>query len=303
MVVRSFKSFCFLLLFCVSTTIVNAQDVLVHSGFLRDSLSIGDETGYYLTATYPSDLNILFPDSTYQFSPFEFYRKVYFTTETHSGKSYDSAIYYLSTFEVEKLQSLSLPVFQLNEMDTTIYNSPRDTIMLSEYVKNLPDTLSAQNLPLKVNTAYQNVSFLFNYPILFIIVGVLLVVAVAGWLIFGQRIRKHYRLKRMQKIHQKFLETYTGEVETIKKAFSTARTENALVEWKRYMEHLESRPYTKLTSRETTRLEKDETLGKYLSAVDGAIYGHNKSVIESLEQLKAFAQQRFSKRLEEVRHG
>lgn len=303
------KTYCYrnvigsLLIAWLCTGNLVAQDVVVHGGFLNDSLAIGDVTGFYLTAKYPSKLNILFPDSAFSFAPFEYSKKNYFPTKSEGGKSYDSAIYYLSTFEVDKFQSLSLPVFQLNPMDCTIFVSPRDTIMLSEYVKNLPDTLSAKNLPLKVNTAYQNVAYLFNYPILLSVVGVLLVSVIAVWLIFGKRIRKHYRLKRMHKMHQKFLQTYSGIVDSIQKAFSTKGTESALVQWKQYMEQLESRPYTKLTTRETARLENNEALGKNLHSIDGAIYGHNTSVLEPLEHLKSFAHQRFVKKMEEVKHG
>ena len=292
----------FLFLLCCSSKI-NAQDVLVRSGFLLDSLRIGDLSGYYLAAEYPSSLNILFPDSTYNFAPFEYEKRNYFPTKTTAGKSYDSVVYYLSTFEVDRIQSLSLPVFQLNPIDCTAYISKSDTILLTELVKNLPDTVSAQNLPLKVNTAYQNVLYLFNYPILILVLTVLLVITVFVWIVFGKKIRKHFRLKRMQKAHQKFLETYTNQIENIKAAFSSITTENAISQWKKYMEQLEARPYTKLTTRETVQLENNESLGRNLHAIDGAIYGHSTSVLESLENLKKFAHQRFVQKLEEVKHG
>src|SRR5687768_1338813 len=120
-----------------------AQDVVVRGGFFLDSLRVGDETGFYLSATYPSNLNIIFPDSTFNYHPFEFNRKRYFPTQTTNGKSYDSVIYYLSTFEVERVQQLSLPVFQLNAQDCTIYTTDVDTVLLTELVKDLPDTLTA----------------------------------------------------------------------------------------------------------------------------------------------------------------
>jgi hypothetical protein len=107
----------------------------------------------------------------------------------------------------------------------------------------------------------------------------------------------------MRKAHQKFLEAYNGHVEAVKTAFSAITTESALSQWKKYMEQLEARPYTKLTTRETLRMEKNELLGKNLHAIDGAIYGHDTRVIESLEGLKIFADQRFAKKLEEVKHG
>lgn len=282
---------------------VYSQDVLVRSGFFLDSIKIGDQTGFYLTAEYPSDLNILFPDSTFSFTPFEYEKRIYFPTKTTSGKSYDSVIYYLSTFEIEPVQSLSLPVFQLNPMDCTSFLSPRDTILLTELVKNLPDTVTAQNLPLKENTAYQNVPYLFNYPILLIVIGTLLVVVVVVWIIYGKRIRKHFRLKKMKKAHQAFLESYSSQVEIIKGAFSTITTESALSLWKKYMEQLEARPYTKLTTKETTKMENNESLGKYLHMIDRAIYGHDIQVLEPLEVLKRFADQRFVQKLEEVKHG
>lgn len=290
-----------LMLACVLS--IHAQEVRVHSGFLTDSLGIGDMGGYYLTARYPSTLNLLFPDSTYDFAPFEYERKIYFPTRTLNGESFDSAVYFLSTFEVDKLQTLSLPVYQFTDLDTTTYMSTRDTIRLIELVKNLPDTLAVQNLPLKTNTAYQLVPFLFNYPVLMIVLGTILVLALAGWLVFGKRIRKHYRVKRMERAYQKFMGVFSQEIDHIRQSFSPVRTEHALVSWKRYMENLESRPYTKLTSRETMRMEDHEVIGAHLHSIDRAIYGHNTSVAEPLENLKAFAHDRFAKKLQEVKHG
>ncbi len=227
--------FVLLLLICGIDTI-HAQDVLVRSGFFMDSLRVGDQTRFFLAAEYPSNLNILFPDSTYNFAPFEYERRQYFPTKTTANRSYDSVVYYLSTFEVDRVQSLSLPVFQLNPMDCTAHVSDRDTILLTSLLRELPDTLSAQNLPLKVNTAYQNVLYLFNYPVLIIVLVVLLVVAVAVWVAFGKKIIRHFRIKRMQKAHQKFVETYTRQLENISVAFSSITTENALSQWKKYME-------------------------------------------------------------------
>ena len=304
MELRCRKIYLFIVIFLLSgLSTLKAQDVLVRGGFFMDSLTIGDHTGFYLSAEYPSNLNILFPDSTYNFAPFEYERRTYFPTKTIAGRSHDSVVYYLSTFEIDRIQSLSLPVFQLNPMDCTAFTSTRDTILLTELVKNLPDTVTAQNLPLKVNTAYQNVSYLFNYPILIIVLSVLLVITAFVWFVFGKKIRKHFRLKRMYKAHQKFMEGYTSQIENITAAFSTITTENALSQWKKYMEQLDARPYTKLTTRETIQLEKNEFLGKNLHALDGAIYGHSTSVVESLENLKKFADQRFVQKIEEVKHG
>jgi hypothetical protein len=131
---------------------------VVRGGFFKDSLRVGDQTGFFLAAEYPTNLNILFPDSTFSFSPFEYESKKYFPTRTTAGRSYDSVIYYVSTFEVDPIQTLSLPVFQFNRMDCTVYQTPRDTILLTELVKDLPDTVTVKNLPLKVNVAVRGCS-------------------------------------------------------------------------------------------------------------------------------------------------
>jgi hypothetical protein len=279
------------------------QDVVVRGGFFKDSLRVGDETGFYLATEYPTKLNILYPDSTFNFAPFEYENKRYFPTKTTKGRSYDSVIYYLSTFEIDSVQALSLPVFQLNPMDCTVFLSQPDTILLSELVKNLPDTVTLQNLPLKVNVAYENVPYIFNYLIAGIIVSVLLVIVGLVWIVFGKKIKRHYRLRRMQKAHQKFLEIFNQQVDSVKTAFSSVTTESALSQWKKYMEQLEARPYTKLTTKETLLMENNELLGRNLHTVDAAIYGHDTSVVESLESLRNFADRRFVQKLEEVKHG
>jgi len=107
----------------------------------------------------------------------------------------------------------------------------------------------------------------------------------------------------MQKSHQKFLETFNVQLDSVKSAFSSVTTENALSHWKKYMEQLEARPYTKLTTKETLQMEKNESLGLNLHAIDGAIYGHDTAVIESLESIRNFANRRFVQKLEEVKHG
>ena len=67
-------------------------DVTVRAGFLADSLKIGEETAYYLSARYPRDLTVLFPDSTHAFLPFEYVDREYFPTQTAGGISVDSTV-------------------------------------------------------------------------------------------------------------------------------------------------------------------------------------------------------------------
>src|SRR5688572_25956703 len=294
-----------ILLSLFSSLNLYAQDVQVRGGFFEDSLMVGDKVRFYLSAAYNKNLNILFPDSTYNYEPFEFEGKRYFSTQTKDGTSYDSVIYELSSFEVDPIQRLSLKIFQLNPADCTVYESTVDSIRLTSLVTMKLDTIPVEKLPLKVNVAYQNVSWLFNYPILIIVFSILIVLSAIVWFVFGKRISKYFKTKRLIKAHQKFLSVYSAQVTTLKNTITAPGIENTLALWKKYMEQLEAKPYTKLTTRETQLIDNDSMLISNLKSIDGAVYGysHDSTVVQSLEHLKDFADKRFNVKLEKLKHG
>jgi hypothetical protein len=279
------------------------KKVDVRGGFIADSLKIGEHTAFYLSAHYPTELMVLLPDSAFSFAPFEYDSRQYFPTKSAGGMSVDSVVYSLSTFEIDELQTLGLPAFVVNEQDCTEVFSNTDTIRLVQLVGNLPDSTAAEKLPLKENLAFVDVPGNFNYPVFAIIGGGVVVILVVLALIFGKRVRRHFKLRNMLRNHEAFLKAYTQALAPLRAALSIPGTESTLVLWKRYMEQLEARPYTKLTTHEMLMLEKDETLGRHLKAIDGVVYGHGTAVVESLENLKSFADRRFQKKLEEVKHA
>jgi hypothetical protein len=279
-----------------------SQDVKVRGGFVSDSTHVGDETLFYLTATYPRYRQVVFPDSTFVFSPFEIKKKDYFPTTTTDTLSYDSAVYALRTFEIEHSQTLKLPVFVVNALDCTRVFSNRDTIALSRIVKDLPDSLTA-DLPLKATTAYQSVPQQVNAPLIIIITSFLALFSAIGWVVFGPSVNRYYRIRRLQKMHEAFSSNYQTHLRSVQTGFSAARAEAAVVEWKKYMEELSRKPFTKLTSSELTEIENDEQLGKNLRLVDSAIYGSNTNVVDSLVTLKDYADQRFQNIITEVKNG
>lgn len=299
------SGFFLLMIFLAASFAAEAQQLKVEvtGGFLYDSMKIGEETRFYLTARYPSNLNMLFPDSTFNFAPFEYSRKQYFPTTTSGGYSRDSAIYYLTTFEVDRIQTLKLPAFVVHTSDCTTFESERDTMLITQFVTTPPDSVDAEKLPLKETLAYHQVFFEFNYPLYIIILGSVVLVAVIIAILFGRKIARYFRIKRLRKNHVRFMEAYASIVKNVQQAFSVPVTESALVTWKKYMEQLDNKPYTRLTTRELIALNKDENLGKNLGTIDRALYGHETSVVESLEKLKGFADERFQRKLEEVKYG
>jgi hypothetical protein len=137
-----------------------------------------------------------------------------------------------------------------------------------------------------------------------IITGVLAVAAVLVWIIFGKRIRKYYAIKRLHKNHYSFLEKYEYAVQQVGAGFSALRAESALVIWKKYMEGLEGKPYTKFTSKEIAILEADEKLAAALKGIDRMVYGGiNGESRHVFSELQNYSQSHFAKKLEEVKHG
>lgn len=299
-----FKQVFFLpVLLCLASAAVG-QDISVTGKFGKDTLKIGQPVPYTLTARYPKELNVVFPDSSFAFTPFEFQKKIFYPTTTRDGISADSVVYYLSTFEVDSIQQLALPIFVIHKRDCTAVQSTPDSVYVVQLVKHVPDSVATEKLALKTNTDYQKVSWIFNYPVALIVIGSLIVLALLTWIIFGKSIRRHFLVKRLNRNHNQFTERFDQLVGQLKANFSPQKAESAVVLWKTYMEDLLSQPYPKLTSREIFTTEKDERLGQSLRKIDRTIYGGEQAFAEEpFLNLRDYTDLKFKKKLEEVQYG
>lgn len=298
-----FKQLQLSILLTFISSVCISQEIQVKGHFEGDTVKLGQPIEFHLTATYPRSVQVLFPDSTFSFAPFEFQKKKFFTTKTENGISYDSVIYTLSTYEIDSLQRLALPVFKLQKKDCVVFYSETDTVFFKKLVNAVPDSLAINQLPLKTNTAYSPVSWLLNYPLALIIGGSLLLIALIVWIIFGKRIRKYFTVKQLTRSHAAFMNRFEQSVEKVKSSFSPELAESSVLIWKKYMEELSAKPYTKYTSREIRETENDE-LGQTLHSVDRMVYGRvYPETFDSFQQLKDFTQNRFNQKIEEVKHG
>ena len=300
---RGRRMFACFFIFLFATAFHGHAQIKVQGGFLSDSLKIGEETAFYLSARYPSEATILFPDSSHNFFPFEYRYKKFFPTETAGGISRDSTVYYLSTFEIDPVIGLDLPAYVVSGQDCTEYRTSPDSMRIIQLVSEVPDSIPVDKLPLKLNVAYHPVNHQINYFILIMVAAGLGILALVVWIFFGRRISRYLTSRQLAKHHRAFILGFENIMSDLEKKYSPAATESALSLWKKYMERLEAKPYTKLTSRETVRILQDESLGNNLRAIDRAIYGHGQVVVEPLRNLKSVATVRFSKKLEEVKHG
>jgi len=281
-----------------------AQQIKPRSQFLEDSIKIGQPVGFSMAISYPKEIDVVFPDSLYDFSPYELVDKTFIPTQTDSSYSYDSAVYFLNSFEIDKVQKFKLPIFVLNGSDSTIIYANEDSVFLKELVEEVPDSVSAEAAPLIENTRFINVPLEFNYPYLIIGLIVLLVVIVLVIILFGKKIKNAILASRLKRKHNKFLEKFDS-LSTRQNEPNSKLAEQILIHWKRYLESLEKRPYTKLTTKEIIEQYNPETIISDLKGIDRIIYANSVSSNsdEHYSSLKSFAQLQFESKLEEVKNG
>lgn len=281
----------------------SSQNVTVRGIFQSDTVRIGDPVAYTLTARYPRNLQVLFPDSTFNFFPFEFQSKKYFPTQTTDSISYDSAVYYLANFELDSATTLGLPVFVAHQLDCTRITAPPDEIQIKSLIRSLPDSISLHDLGVRETLDYQPVRSGFGYVLAVLITGALTMVAAIVWIFFGDRIVRHYQVRRLQQNHSQFLDDYTATMKRLSQDANPSAAESVMLVWKRYLENLERTPYTKLTTRETIRLVQNDALATSLQNIDRTIYGRQQVNMQSFDGLKDFAHKKFEQKLAEVMHG
>jgi hypothetical protein len=92
-------------------------------------------------------------------------------------------------------------------------------------------------------------------------------------------------------------------VEKLESNFSPRATESALLLWKKYLENLVDKPYTKFTTKEINELEKDERMIQSLASIDRMIYANQPDQIDHFANLKRYSEDQFYKKLDEIKNG
>lgn len=282
----------FLLIFSLASF---GQRITPSAKFLKDSVAIGEEVAYSLWIHYPKERDVIFPDSLFDFSPFEINKRSYFTTRSDSTESLDSVVYFLSTFEIDTIQYLQLPVYLVNEFDSIDLLPTLDSIILKHVVTSIPDSVDVI-----VNTEFQKVPLAFNYPYL---VAGLIILAIAGviiFLAFGGRIKRMIKVYWINRRHNRFVASFTELINT-----DTIKVEKSLKVWRRYLEKLEGLPYSKLTTREIFEQLEEEDLLLNLGIIDRFIYSpHEKpDTSAAFVYLLDFAVERHHQRINQIKNG
>ena len=282
-----------------------SQELTVRAGFARNSVKIGEHISYGIGVRHEGEQDILFPDSIYDFSPFEFVSKEWYPSVSENGITVDSLVFVLRTFSTDSIQSLQVPFYQVQYGDSSELRAPSDSIVLMHTVSDLPDSLS--RIFLLESTDYYRVKKLFNYPyfIAFSVFG--LIVIGGGWLLFGKTIMRGLAMRKMRKRYEAFLSRYDElNASLVKDQTHTEATEMLLVHWKKYMEGLGRRPYRKMTTNEIRKINTNEKLISALQNIDKAIYSPNKTAgnaYREFEELRHFTHELYTDKLTKIKHG
>ncbi|MCG8474819.1 MAG: hypothetical protein MI784_04990 [Cytophagales bacterium] len=262
----------------------------------KDSVELGEPVRLTLVARYPESLNMLFPDSTYNFSPFEYDSRSYSATRTDNGISTDSVVYKLSTFELQDTLRLQLPVFCLEGKDSIYFYANPVEAVLKQNIDRLP-----QNPQAKQDVFFLRVHRAFNTPYFLVGAGIVLVVLIVVLLVFGKRIWRSFRIWRLRKKHGKFEERFGS----FRSQFPSDSfpAEQAVYAWKHYLEGLQGTPFTKLTSKEIGQYYRGEAIVDALKTFDRYLYGGfgEEHIPNAMEQMEDFASRCFDEKIQELK--
>lgn len=254
---------CILLFFLVGSQIL-AQDITYEGYFRSDSVKAGLPLEYVLNIKYPKDYDVLLPDTTHNFGDFILTGRDFDPTWSDSLYSYDSVVYQLTSFSIENIQTLSVPIKYFTKSDSGIINTTRDTLFFVEYIPEVSDTLKV-----KENTAYQPLEKLVNYPIITLFLILAIVVIVTLIIILANPIRiaiKKWALKRKyNKLKKEFHKIdFNDKHEASRK----------LAVWKSMLGVSTNLPVPAFTTDEIVKFSETSKVEKELRSIDRFIYSN-----------------------------
>jgi hypothetical protein len=280
----------FLSSFLLSVIVITsyAQSQLPKGSFLQDSVQVGHVISFSFSYLHPAEATVFFPDTAYNFSPFELVKRDIFPTSTDESGSLDSVIYFLKTFTIEPHLTLSLPIFLISEADSNVSFSNVDTVQITQLIAK--EALDA-GIP---ETDFSTIKTKKPFDYWTYAKYLLLITAAWGsiYLLFGNYIYRRYRLLIYRKRHRDFVAKFKRY---IKDSDTSQNVNQALILWKKHLQDLEDVPFTTLTTKEIVEAIPNERLGEALRTMDMNIYGEVQSsqMIFAMSKLLDIANERY----------
>lgn len=275
-----------------------AQQIEVSGYFTQDSARLGERVGFVLKAKYPETSQLLFPDSTFDFSPLVFLEKKTFISNTVDGITQDSAIYYVSNFSLEPSVFLALPVYELNRYDSLTYYTNEAELKLKLMLDSIPEELVFQE-----NNVYQPLKKSFNWLLFGLISGAVILFLGVLFTLFKDRIKAIFK-KNREKIRWIQFELKWKKLSTLLAQNPNQELADEVIGlWKGYLESLTAQPYQEWTSSEISDALQDKEVFKALRSIDMIIYaGKEGKTEEATTYLFEVAKSTYKEKLNQIRN-
>jgi hypothetical protein len=260
--------------------------------FLTDSIAIGKPFQFSLSFKHRSDAEVVFPDTNYNFAPFEVLKHDYLDSQTDESGSLDSAVYTLVSFDLTTIQKLSLPVWIVTEQDCTAnYSYSRSVVM--QQLRQAKNTLK-----LKEDTDLKIIPQQFNYPYIFLILISVSLIAISIYWFFGKKIERQWQLYQLFRRKRDFSKNFSRLKLKVNQKSGLENVEKAVILWKKYLRRLENKPFETFTSKEIADNLSSEKLAITLREIDAVVYGglSSATIIDLLAVLESVARERYLRR-------
>lgn len=270
------------------------QQVEVEGYFLQDSAKLGERVGYVLKAKYGKGQNIVFPDSTFDFSPFVLLEKKTFISASSEGNTLDSAIYYISNFSLEPVVDFSIPVFEVFKYDSLRYKPLESSLALKLTIEEIPDELI-----FKDNNVYQAIDTSFNYPLMIGLILALILIGSILFFFFGKQISKRWDIWMEKRKYKRFVQKWKKAEASFTSEPSMEHADELLGLWKTYMEHLKSRPFREWTTMEIADFLENKEIIKDLREIEMIIYAgkSGKDLPQACQNLWSICSQSYQQKI------
>jgi len=126
----------------------------------KNRVKIGEPFQVSVYVDYPSEYQLLFPDSTFAFGNCTLKERRFFPTRSGTVLSRDCVVYQLAAFNPEPYQAFNIPVIRFNNGDSARFYSNEIRFRIQAET----DSMSLANPDFRAETNPVPVPLLFNYP-------------------------------------------------------------------------------------------------------------------------------------------
>lgn len=275
-----------------------AQNVQVEAYFTQDSARLGERVGFVLKARYPESTQLVFPDSTFDFSPLILLEKKTFISQTSGGITLDSTVYYVSNFSLEPSIYLSLPVYELSRYDSITYFSNEAELKLKLMLDSIPEQPVFQE-----NNVYQPLEKNFNWLLAALIAGGVIILLGGFALLFAKRIKGIFRKNREKIRWIQFERKFKKLSGLLSQNPALELADEVIGLWKGYLESITGLPFQEWTSSEIAEALNDQEIFKALRSIDMIIYaGKEAKTEETTKYLLEVAKIKYQEKLTQIRN-